>query len=62
MHRSEQKCAQFYTEWCIMEYGEGALWDGMRQPPSYAEFTHKKRYWEHILSSKYTDIYVVAIL
>ena len=27
MHHSEQKCAHFCSEWCIMGYGRGALWD-----------------------------------
>ena len=27
MHHSEQKCAHFCSEWCIVGYGTGALWD-----------------------------------
>ena len=27
VHHSEQKCAQFYSEWCIVGYGTGASWD-----------------------------------
>ena len=27
MHHSEQKCTHFCSEWCIVEYGTGALWD-----------------------------------
>ena len=27
MHHSEQKCAHFCSEWCIMGYGTGALWE-----------------------------------
>ena len=27
MHDSEQKCAHFCFEWCIVGYGTGALWD-----------------------------------
>ena len=27
MHHSEQKCAQFCSEWCIVGYGAGELWD-----------------------------------
>ena len=27
MRHSEQKCAHFYSEWCIVVYGTGALWD-----------------------------------
>ena len=26
-HHSEQKCAHFCSEWCIVRYGPGALWD-----------------------------------
>ena len=26
-HHSEQKCAHFCSEWCIVRYGTGALWD-----------------------------------
>ena len=26
MHHSEQKCAHFCSEWCIVGYGTGALW------------------------------------
>ena len=26
-HHSEQKCAHFCPEWCVMGYGTGALWD-----------------------------------
>ena len=27
MHHSEQKCAHFCSEWCIVGYGTDALWD-----------------------------------
>ena len=27
VHHSEQKCAHFCSEWCIVGYGTGALWD-----------------------------------
>ena len=27
MHNAEQKCAHFYSKWCIVGYGIGALWD-----------------------------------
>ena len=27
MHHSEQKCAHFCSEWCIVGYGTSALWD-----------------------------------
>ena len=27
MHHSEQKCAHFCSEWCIVGYGTGAFWD-----------------------------------
>ena len=27
MHHSEQKCAHFCSDWCILGYGTGALWD-----------------------------------
>ena len=27
MHHSEQKCTHFCSEWCIVGYGTGALWD-----------------------------------
>ena len=27
MHHSEQKCAHSCSEWCIVGYGTGALWD-----------------------------------
>ena len=27
MHHSEQKCAYFCSEWCIVGYGTGTLWD-----------------------------------
>ena len=27
MHHSEQKCSHFCSEWCIVGYGIGALWD-----------------------------------
>ena len=27
MHHSEQKCAHFYSKWCIVGYGTGAFWD-----------------------------------
>ena len=27
MHHSEQKCAHFCSEWCIVGYETGALWD-----------------------------------
>ena len=27
MHHSEQKCAYFFSTWCIVGYGTGALWD-----------------------------------
>ena len=27
MHHSEKKCAYFCSEWCIVGYGTGALWD-----------------------------------
>ena len=27
MHHSEQKCAHFCSEWCIVGYGTGASWD-----------------------------------
>ena len=27
MHHSEQKCAHFCSEWCIVGYGTGALWN-----------------------------------
>ena len=27
MHHSEQKCAHFCYEWCIVGYETGALWD-----------------------------------
>ena len=27
MHHSEQKCSHFCSEWCIVGYGTGALWD-----------------------------------
>ena len=27
MHNSEQKCVHFCSEWCIVGYGTGALWD-----------------------------------
>ena len=26
-HQSEQKCAPFYSDWCILGYGKSALWD-----------------------------------
>ena len=26
MHQSEQKCAHFFSEWCIVRYGTGGLW------------------------------------
>ena len=32
MHHSEQKCAHFCSEWCIVEYGAGALWDFWNWP------------------------------
>ena len=27
IHDSEQKCAHFCSEWCVVGYGTGALWD-----------------------------------
>ena len=27
IHHSEQKCVHFCSEWCIVGYGTGALWD-----------------------------------
>ena len=27
MHHSEQKCTHFCSEWCIVGYGTGELWD-----------------------------------
>ena len=27
MHQLEQKCAHFCSEWCIVGYVTGALWD-----------------------------------
>ena len=27
IHHSEQKCAHFCSEWCIVGYGTGALWE-----------------------------------
>ena len=27
IHHSEQTCTQFCSEWCMEEYGTGALWD-----------------------------------
>ena len=27
LHHSEQKCTHFCSEWCIVGYGTGALWD-----------------------------------
>ena len=27
MHHSEEKCAHFSSEWCIVGYGMSALWD-----------------------------------
>ena len=30
MHHSEQSCAHFCSEWCIVGYGIGGLWDSRR--------------------------------
>ena len=32
MHHSEQKCAHFCSEWCIVGYGTGALWELWTRP------------------------------
>ena len=42
MHNSEQKCAHFCSEWRILGYGIGALWDwGIRSTES--EYTGLQR-------------------
>ena len=53
MHYSEHKCAHFCSEWCIVGYGTGALWDmwdwsiGMIEHRSYFETTKDSLYHTH---------------
>ena len=37
IHHSEQKSAHFCSEWCIVVYETGALWDGGQKPCAICE-------------------------
>ena len=41
IHHSEQKCAHFCSEWCIVWYGTGALWEHLTELPHRCYFCTK---------------------
>ena len=45
MHHSEQKCAHFCSEWCIVGYGTGALWDLCWLPKSGSKIDMTEYRW-----------------
>ena len=64
MHHSEQKCAHFCSEWCIVGYGTGAFWD-----IPYAYYQHSWQtdqnpnmvYTSHFDDGQYTSPPLAAI-
>ena len=54
MHHSEKKCAHFYSEWCIVRYGTGALWDLLIWSILYTGLVQKR----HNSSAKALELYL----
>ena len=48
MHHSEQKCADFCTEWCIGGYGTGVLWDWFNNFVSQHQAIEKLITWTSV--------------